>query len=317
MHSPITVIRDQAVDTLLISEAEFQSELTRFSTEFTKHERAQIDQFSTKLVSGFSFLQHYFLHIQPIIDTIQSAASNTKFTRELTNQLHLKDDEVRHYIGDLTTQRAREIIAKTVREFYQLSPKQQTSKRIRAMEQALLTEHDSLETSYQHSLHFFSYAELASACNVPYVDSQASYLKRRRMQRRVNRHNERMASARYQDYQHTMRKRLIEVVYGDVLQGLLQYDWNIATVLALRNKYKKALKTAQRGDDTYEQLLVAQKVSKDFVADETKRLSPDASLSQQCATQANIQALLVKIFSLSTVQKNSLLLLVKEYKRYL
>lgn len=315
MDSP-AVIRDHAVDTLLVNEVEFQADTARFSTEFTQRERKQIEQFSTKHVSGFLFLEHYFLHTQPIIDTIQLAASNTKFTRELSNQLHLKDDEARHYVNELTTQRAREVITDSVKEFYQLSPKQQASKHVRVMEHALLAEHDSLKTSYQHALHFFSYTELASTCHIPYVDSQASYVKRRRMQRRVNRHNERMASARYQDYQHTMRKRLIEVVYGDILHDLLHYDWNIATILALRNKYEKALKTAKAGNDTYEQLLIAQNASKDFVAEQTKRLTQAGSLSQQQETQAAVQALVVKIFSLSTVQKNSLLLLVKEYKRY-
>lgn len=308
-------IRSDAIDTLLVNEAEFQADLARFSREFTAYERRRINQFSTKQLTGYDFLVQYFSTIQPTITTIQAASENTKFRRETTNQLCLPEDEARGYISRLAAQRSREVLREAVIRYYNIPPKQHASSFVTNTVETLLTQHDSIETYLQHAQNFYSYATLAHECGVPYLDHQASFLRRQQMKRRVKHHAERMDSARYRDYYHAKRKQLIEVVYAGVLHEVIEFDWNLATVLALRNKYEKSLKTAKTSDDPYQNLLVLEQTTKEFVAEETQRLNPAASMSEHQATKATIQALLVRIFSLSPVQKNNFLLLLKEYKR--
>ena len=97
----------------------------------------------------------------------------------------------------------------------------------------------------------------------------------------------------------------------------MKKEWDLVTIISMRNQYDKRIGAMAKKDrsSALKRLAVFEKVTQQFRNDYIEQAT-SAKMSLELTRQLSeeVDALLLRIFDLSTVQKNQLLVQSKEYR---
>ncbi|OGL22590.1 hypothetical protein A2707_04715 [Candidatus Saccharibacteria bacterium RIFCSPHIGHO2_01_FULL_45_15] len=113
----------------------------------------------------------------------------------------------------------------------------------------------------------------------------------------------------------TRRLQQLEQSNDGLVPKIMQADWNLVEVVALRHTYEKKLKalSIEKVVDSKHRLKLFDSVTNGFKKAHTKQI---AELNLTAARRAtdSVDELLLQVFDLSSQEKNKLMLDVKEYR---
>lgn len=113
----------------------------------------------------------------------------------------------------------------------------------------------------------------------------------------------------------TQRMQELEQSDGGLVPKVIQADWNLVEVIALRHTYEKKLQalSLEKAVDSKHRLKLYDSVTGAFKKSHTKQIA-DLNLSAaRRATQA-VDSLLLQVFDLNQAAKNKLIVDIKEYR---
>lgn len=299
----------------------FRLHATQAYQEFTPQNRHVVASLETQDIAAYSFFATWTQQTAPALKQLEQQVQDASFLEDLASRLLLDPASTSQKLDSLITQRRSELHDELLECVYSEShdnPKRLTQARQQA---ALLLRLDdtSLQRLSAQYESYMCYYMVATMYSIPVHDPYSSWLKRRNIDAQIATDREHI-EANEQARLHALNTKLdaVHSSYNGLIKILAQKDWDLITIISLRNSYEKRLAALSAVDvkKSLKRLALFEKVTKTFREEQIERLTADtaakASLTTTHQITKEIDELLLTIFDLPNADKNRLLVLTKQ-----
>ncbi len=279
--------------------------------QFTTIEQRTFKQLGATTTSPYDFLVELELTLIPLRQSLDSKRSNTPYKKSLAKQIILPLDTIQPVV-DLTINYSDNFhIDSFIRAASGSSGNQTWLKEFITM-----TSKADVSVLKDHYVDAQLYTQVAHENAITIVNPHASAIKRSAAKHRIAR--ERRNTTAFEDtrLQYIAARRLeLNEVYDGLIASIMAEDWNLMEVLAMRQEYEKKLSSLPIDDvlDDSRRLELFDTITNAFKKKHAHRTTT-TGLESARQSNAAIDTLLLRIFDLTTAQKNKLLLDSKEYR---
>lgn len=315
--------KQQITDCVLTNVETFRTEASKAYCDFTPNERALLNGIKTDDIAGYNVLAAWHDQLKPLYHILHSSLSDKTFRESIVKNLVLDKEETQSRIDRLITDRKSEILHNFIFDIYPIvnNKRKDIYKKQRERVKNLLSQPESeIEQIRDHQINYILYKGAASQNHITVVDPYTSLFKRIKARKCI--HTERKKTLAYENNRLsyiTERLRELSAMNGGLLVSFLDKKWDLIVVLDLRNRYEKEITKLSPNDkkDAIKRLAIFDAKTHEFKKEQIEKIaisSDQVSLETTRTITKDIDALLLRIFDLTTIQKNQLLLCTKEYR---
>jgi len=314
-------VRLQQYEELLTNDVElFRREATKAYRAFEPHERRFLRKLETDEVTSYAALTIWEDTLLPVLYTLQTKRAEPTFRRVMVKHLALDMDEAQKTIHGVINTREKAVIQKFITQVYGKESKRKSHRRQRRHILGLFAvPQQEVFDMKEHLVAYTLLHHVADEHGVAVVDAHASLRMRLRAARRVRRERKRAKRAEAVQLAHiAARTAEIRAARNGLVADILDKNIDLVTVISLRNRYEKRLSALAKSDVMHaaKRLAIFDEETREFREQYTSLAGVDIEASLESTRQMTkaIDDLLLRIFDLTTTQKNQLLLYTKEYR---
>ena len=305
--------RQRIADSIITDLEDFRDEAARACSEYLPEERAVIGILKTDGVSAYDVLAAWEESFKPVLGVLHNKLSEVTFREDMTKHLILEKDEVQSKINEIIKRREIEVMNSFIAKFYPGRKREQIEKIFSRPE-------SEIKRIKNHYINYLLHKEAADQNNITIIDSHISLFKRMSAKKHIR--QERKAALISENNRLLYiddRIKSLSAINGGLLVDIYNKKWDLITVLDLRNNYEKKISKLSKEDDknAVKRLAIFDVITSDFKKNQTEKMIVDSDQSSLETTRTitkDIDSLLLRIFDLSNIQKNQLLVCTKEYR---
>lgn len=303
------------IDLLLADREQFRTQSELFLRQFKPRERKQLKGIETRSISAYHLLYSWKNELYPVVKQLVAKRTDKKFRAYMKKQLIVSNDELDAKIEQLIDMRINEVRTRFLKQLYSDS-----GSAYKNAQKLLKKTDEELDELLSRVISVTLSTIVASENGVAIVDGHASLLRRLRCHRKVRRERKYLRSSRGKRLAYIQqRKQELSNKSNGLFLEINEKGWDLITIISLRNQYEKIInglpqKSAQ---NVVKRLAVFEEVTQKFRNDyieKTNTANPKAGLGFAQIAAQEVDDLLLRIFDLSTTQKNQLLIHAKEYR---
>lgn len=306
-------LKQQLSDLALTNREQFRTQATATYRHFSRRDRKQVHSIESREVTAYDILGAWQDQLQPLQKQLQSKRTDQTFRVTIKKQLILGASELDAKINELIDSRIVEVRTAFLNQFYATDSKQWYS-----LQQLIQQSDQELQDLLSRLTEYSLYTIVARENTITIIDPNSHLFTRLGQGRRV-RHERKKTSRQRQERLAYIDQREKELLRsnGGILAAIMKKEWDLVTIISMRNQYDKRIGAMAKKDrsSALKRLAVFEKVTQQFRNDYIEQAT-SAKMSLELTRQLSeeVDALLLRIFDLSTVQKNQLLVQSKEYR---
>ncbi|MDQ5982298.1 MAG: hypothetical protein QG549_295 [Patescibacteria group bacterium] len=305
-------LKNTLSDLALTDRELFRTQATSVLRGINRTERESLKRLETENLSAYDVLILWYDNLSPVQKTLKSKLTNKAFRSIIKNNLLLDESIVDTKIQDLIDTRLEEVLVSFLHEHYP-----HKSAALRYAERLLHNSDHDLNKLLSILTEFILYKIVAKENNIIVLDPHASIIKRISCRIRIAFERKKTIQNRNERLSYiTRRQSTLLATNNGILAEILDKEWDLVTVISMRNQYEKRVNALPKTDNTaIKRLAIFEKITQQFRDDYIeKTASKKVSLELTRKLSEEVDTLLLKIFDLSNVQKNQLLICSKEYR---
>jgi len=314
--------RQRLNDIALTNTEAFRAEATKAYHKHTTQERKSLSKLKSKDITIYNVLAAWQDELLPLLDSLGEKQTDDIFCKFISKNLILNKDNLQSKIEQLITERKKELLTDFTLNIYPLEKNgkdKHKSQRKQALKLLSLPK-SSIINIKTRFVDYIICKEIANKNNLTVIDAHSSFIKRGRNKSLIRSERKKaIKSEKKQLIYVKSRFDSLSAINGGLINVILDKGWDLMTVLALRNQYEKSVNKLSKKDEknAVKRLEIFDKETKSFKKEQADSLivdSDQANLETTRAITKDIDALLLRIFDLTNVQKNQLVLNIKEYR---
>ena len=311
--------RFQQYEELFTNDVElFRREATKAYSAYEPHERKFLGKLETADVTSYAALTTWEDALLPVLFTLQTKRTEPTFRRAMVKHLVLDVDETQKTIHGVINSREKALIEKFITQVYGRQTKKNRKQRRRIFGLFSVPQQEVFDMK-EHLVAYTLLRHIADEHNIAVVDAHTSLRLRLKMGRRIRRERKKALRAETVRLAHIAdRMADIRAVHNGLVADVLDKNIDLATVISIRNRYEKRLASLSKSDvmSAAKRLAIFDEETKEFRDQYASAITGDLEASLEATRQSAkaIDDLLLRIFDLTTTQKNQLLLYTKEYR---
>jgi len=315
--------RQQILNIYLTNIEEFRIKATKAYNDFCQKERSTLEGIKTNNISSYSILSAWEQNLLPIQQSLINKRSDNLFAKILIRNLSLNNDELQSKIDQIISERESEILNNFTSQIY--THQENKNHNIYAKQshnlKILLSQPESaVKQIKDHQIDYFLYKEIAMQNNINVVDLQNSLWKRVVVKRRIN--SERKKTIKSENERLIFinnRLNALSTINGGLVTEIIENNWDLITIYSLRNQYEKKIGKLSESEskNAIKRLEVFDTETQKFKIEQIEKINISAdqvNLETTRLLTKNIDNLMLRIFDLTNMQKNQLLLYSKEFR---
>lgn len=294
---------------------EFRLAAARAFAAVNAKERRQLRQVATKDRAPEMVLEFWEQELRSVLADLKKTEQGVSLWKSLSKNLLYEEGDARQLAQDLVDSRRANLLKEKIAAFYGRKSKKQAARLFRLL-QSPETELDDLRQRY---LLFILYREISQMQGVSVLDIHSSVLKRWKTLTTVRRERKQVTvSERARLASIAKRRAELHATFDGLLGEAITREWDLPIVIDLRMQYEKKVQALSEEDanNPVKRLALFDKITRTFRDEEVEKMAKsDPSRNNLVSARhfaEEIDALLLRIFDLSNVQKNRLLTLAKE-----
>ncbi|MDB5184132.1 MAG: hypothetical protein JWO07_813 [Candidatus Saccharibacteria bacterium] len=319
MNAPLNIdqrelaVKQQLTDIALTDREQFRTQAQTALLHFARRDRNTLTRIETKATTAYDVLGTWSDQLRPLRAQLEARRSEPAFRAAIKKQLVLMDNELDSKVQELIDDRLFEVQIAFLDDLYP------TNSEARSHAKNLLSRPDlELNELLARLTECILYMTIADNNGISVVDPHSRLFRRIGSRQRVRR--ERRATKRLQrerlSYIARREKELMNL-NGGLLRAISDNGWDLVTVISLRNTYDKRVNALPKKDSAsaLKRLAIFEKVTQQFRDDYVQHMSTgkmSLELTRKLTTE--VDSLLLRIFDLSMVQKNQLLIQSREHR---
>ncbi|MFZ2545030.1 MAG: hypothetical protein WAW80_03565 [Candidatus Saccharimonadales bacterium] len=306
-------LKQNIIDLALTDRETFRTQATTALRRLGRDDRKLLKGVASKEIAVYDILSAWHDTLQPLLEQLESKRTDHVFRTSIKKLLILEEKTLDTKINELIDSRISEARVSFIDKIYSTN----SDMRYNAM---LLLQHPKYELDELLSrfTEYILYRKIAVDNNITLVDAHSWLIRRilngikvkRERNTALRNHQERLA---YID------KRINELLSQNdgLLDAILKREWDLITIISIRNQYDKRINTLSKKDSAsaLKRLTLFEELTRKFRDDYVENVvTAKTSLQTTRRLKEEVDTLLLKIFDLSTIQKNQLLIQSKEYR---
>lgn len=315
--------RQQIISTVLFSVEKFRFDAEKAFDDFRLRERMLLNSLESKGISSYGLLSAWYEELLPMQNTIKSKRTDDIFTKSLIDNLLMSPDEAGSEINRIVARRESDVLHDFIYRIYPIADdrKKDLYKNQRKIALKLLSRQESeINQIRNHRINYVLYKEIAKQNNVTVIDSQSSLLKR--LWAKISINSERKKTIELEKkrlLQINSRLKVLSTIDGGLVAEIFENKIDLMIILGLRNQYEKKVGKLPKANskNAVKHLEIFDAETQKYKKDQIEKLtinSDQVSLESTRKITEYIDNLLLRIFDLTNIQKNKLLLYTKEYR---
>ena len=313
----------QRINDLVLTDVEiFRAEANRAYSEFNIKERRLLENITTKDTTSYGVLAAWQDKILPILNDLTDKQTDKTFYKFIAKNLVMDETKSQNKANQIIKDRKNEIISNFVFEIFPIQKgskdicKQQRERTLKLLSQPI----KEIDRIKNHLINYMICQEIADQNKITIADTYDSFFKRKKAKSRIR--SERKKAIKSENLRlEYIKKRFksLSARNNGLIDKIANKKWDLMIILALRNQYEKSIGKLSKTDEknALKRLEIFDKETKDFKKEQIERLVIDSDQANLETTRTLIKdtdELLLQIFDLTTIQKNQLVLNVKEYR---
>ena len=293
----------------------FRLAATRAFAGLNPRERQILRGVTTKNVSAEDALDLWQQALRATLADLHKTETGSVLWKALSKNLAYDDDDAKKLARQLVSDRRCKLLKEKIKAFYSDGAKRQGVRLLRL----LARPEEELDDLYRRYGDHLAYHEIARAQKISVSDPHTSWYTRRKAARAIRRERRQTAlSERDRLLRIASRRDELHAAFDGLLGEAVTRAWDLPVVIDLRMQYEKKVRTLAEADahNPVKRLSLFEKVTRAFRDAEVEKLAKNNPAHNSLVSARHfaeeIDALLLRIFDLSNVQKNRLLTLAKE-----
>lgn len=303
----LKAIQDLAVKNI----REFRTQARLASKAYTKDDVSFIRQLSTPTYSSYEIVQKWQEELIPKVNENISRRQNKYFNNSLRKHLAVDGEEAAVIIEELLDDRLN-VLVDTFVQNYGLSEDVASS--------ILTTTPQQLVALSRRYVDYVLFKEVARDQSITVIDAHEA-LPQRTVASLVVRRNEKQHDTKSARRIEEIDAQLVEIksLQNGFIGEIIDAEWNLITIFALRREYEKRLASLDRDDvlDSLKRLEVFDDITKSFKDTYIENISNIFGLNTLESVRKlgeSVDTLLMRIFDMPLHEKNQLLGHTKQYR---
>lgn len=298
----------------------FRLHATQAYQQFTPHNRRNIALLETSDVTAYGFFTLWSQRTLPALEELDEHIQDPAFRNNFAAAFLLDQAATTEKIDALVIQRRNELHNELLDVLYcePVNETQAAKARVHACTLLAMPAMALQDLMHQYETYML-YRMVASMYEIPVTDPHSSWLARRKTNKQIRKDREQVeANERAKLSAIDTQLDALFGSYNGLIKKMLDKDWNLITIISLRNTYEKRLKLLPAADakKSIKRLALFEKVTKTFRDEQIELLANTGEAKATLATTRSIAQeidnLLLTIFDLPNVDKNRLLILTKQ-----
>lgn len=314
--------RQRIVDLALTDVEDFRAQGFVACRNYTKKQRKALKKASTKTVSIYDILASWQDNLKPKVSKLSKEQKNPEFLNSIVKHLSTSEILAQEKINALTKDRQLEMLNDFAFDIYEKPKKgrDKFEKRRNKIKEIMSVSEKEVEKMKANFVEYTLFNETSENEKVTILDPYAPFLKRAKSKRRIERERKEILK-KHRDRLNFIYSRLEELskINNNLIEDILDKKWDLMIVLGLRNNYEK--KIAKINDDQPDsatrRLAIFNNETKKFKEEELDKmemLPGQSSIDLARVASEEADNLLMRIFNLTNIQKNQLVLQMKEHR---
>jgi len=312
--------RQLILNSLLTNVENFRSDATKAFSDYSLIERSTLENIEADDISSYSVLTAWEQELMPIQQSLSDTRSDDNFSIFLIKNLILNNDEIQPKINQIISKREIEVLHNFTNQIYPINEHDEYAEQ-RQQANILLSKPESdIIQIKNHQIDYILYAEIARLNNITVIDLHTSLFSRILGNLRLRSERKKTVKAENERLQFIKnRLEILSNMNGGLIVEIFEIKWDLITIFSLRNLYEKKINKLSVDDakNAVKRLAIFDAETLKFRNEQIDKLSINSdqvSLEITRSMTTNIDNLLLRIFDLTNIQKNQLLLYSKEYR---
>jgi hypothetical protein len=316
--------RQQIINTVLTSVENFRIDATKSYSNLSNSERLLLESIETDNIDSYSVLSAWQQDLRPIQRILHEKRSDDAFAKLLVKNILLTTDETQPKIDQIITRRETEVLHNFTNNIYtKINGKKKIiyTEQIQHANKLLSKPESEINQIRNHQIDYMLYKEIANQNNITVVDSHTSFFRRLKANARIK--SERKKTIKSENERLLFidnRLESLSAINGGLIVEVFKKKWDLITIFSLRNQYDKKINKLSDNDanNAIKKLAIFDAETQKFKNEQTEKLSINSDQVNLETTRfmtKDIDNLILRIFDLTTIQKNQLLLYSKEYRQ--
>lgn len=312
--------RQIILNSLLTNVESFRSDATKAFSDFTLKERSTLDAIEADDITSYSVLSAWEQELMPIQQSLAARRTDDNFSKLLIKNLILNNDETQPKINQIISKREIEVLHNFTNQIYPINEHDEYSEQRQQANILLSRPESDIFQIKNHQIDYILYGEIAKSNNITVIDLHTSFFNRIKGNLRLR--SERKKTVKAENERLKFIKNRLEILSnmnGGLIVEIFEKKWDLITIISLRNQYEKKINKLSVDDakNAVKRLSIFDAETHKFKNEQIEKLSINSdqvSLEITRSITENIDNILLRIFDLTNIQKNQLLLYSKEYR---
>lgn len=312
--------RQQITDALLTDVEKFRDIARKSFRDLKTQDRFMIEDIETEDVSGYSILAAWEEELLPLTAALEKNLSDKNFYKTISKNLFYEEDEAKRIIDELITKRKRLVVADFISSFYPKTKKNNFNLNKKQLKKILNKPDEEIKTLKDRLVMFALCEETARKNNVTVVDYHSTLIKRIfdtlkiQVERTKARNNTNKGVKNI-----TKRINKLAAANNGLIVDINENEMDLPIIFNLKNQYEKIISALPKIDskDSIKRLAAFDSITSKYSKEIETKFTINAdqvNLEHTRKTISDIDKILLRIFDLTNLQKNQLLLQTKEYR---
>lgn len=315
--------RQYIADLVLTDIEKFRTEASKIYGKFTPAERFITKGLEGSGVDSYSVLAAWQDELVPLIHSLQKTRTDDNFRKIIIKNLIIDESEVQSKLDLIIKNRQIEIIDNFTYKLYPINKTKRKDiyKKQRKLARELLSRPESeIEQIKEHQINYMLYMDASEKNEITVIDPHDRKSKQRKTIKQIKIERKKVLASEAERLNYIKgRLEALSAMNGGILVDIFNKEWDLMTILALRNQYEKLIGKLAASDtnDAIKRLEVFDKVTSQFKNEQAAKLAVNSDQTSLTTTRTivkKIDTLLLNVFDLTTIQKNQLVLNAKEYR---
>jgi hypothetical protein len=304
----------QLTDVVATDREGFRLQATCKMKLYSVTDRKQISLVNSCGFDAYEILQRWHVDIYPRLVQLDQQRTKNSTKSALIKYLNVGGLEAEQLTNELVIRQQEKIVAAFIDSFLPASHRQ-----ITVLTQLLSQPYGIIASLRQRYLDYLLHVNVAEQSGLEVYDTNTSWLKGKRVIRRINTERRHIESIEY-DRLLYINERIehLSMSYEGLLGKIIERDWDLIVIVSLKNKYEKEIQELPTNEakSPTKRLTVFERITSAFSDEQIEKLAQAdgarGSLRSTRLIAEDVDELLLRIFDLTNAQKNQLLVRTKE-----
>lgn len=328
MHniSPIDIrelsTKQQIIDLALTDVEDFRAQGYLACRNFTKKEREDLKSIASQHVNSYELLSLWQDNLKPRIKKLSKERTNSEFINSLTKHLSVDESEAQSVANELVSKRQQKNLINFANSVYTKPEKgrDRLAKKRNTLIDFLSKSEKEIDKIRKNLVEYMMFDSISRAQKITILDPTKNIFTKSKLKRRIERERK-LIFKNNRKRLNDIYSRLEELSKNNdgLIVKINDRKWDLMTILALKNNYEKKISklSDDKPDSVNKRLSIFESEIKEFKErelDKMETLPNQTSIDLARVASEDIDKLLLQIFNLTNIQKNQLVLQMKEFR---